>query len=353
MHRFILGTWSLQLTLTPRGPWLVRGETDAERFSDHRGRPASRDVLQPLRDVQGRPMLPASSLKGVLRGTAERILRTMQPADWPLDRAPFADIPFVNRKDMPIETYRRWLAEQPRAAIADSELIEWGAQQSPRQIFASKTLYAMLSAASQLFGATVHAGLLTLEDACTDAEQTVRRSHVAIDRFTGGVGEGPFIEELAPANVPLTTRLQISNFALWHIGLLALTLREINQGYAGIGGGTRKGQGQVEVSVSKMQFEYLAAGYDTGSGIISAQSRLADPCWHLAPDQTSDVPAAVVAERSRVLLPDLQPATISDWRAAGKVTLSVANERVNDLFRAAVQDAWGPWVRDISQEEAA
>src|SRR5579859_5358808 len=171
MHRFVLGTWTMQLTLTPRGPWFVRGQTDTERFNDHRERPASRDVLQPLADSQGRPQLPASSLKGVLRSTAECILRTVQPTDWPSTRAPFADDPFVHSNDMPYESYRVWLASQPRAAIADSELEEWAKVQQPPIKIVPERVYPLLSAASQLFGATVHAGLLTLEDAHIAAER--------------------------------------------------------------------------------------------------------------------------------------------------------------------------------------
>lgn len=351
MHRFVLGTLTMRLTLTPQGPWFVRGQTDTERFSDHRGRPASRDVLQPLLDGQGQPVLPASSLKGVLRSTAERILRTVQPVDWSLARAPFADDPFVHSNNMPYESYRRWLAGQPRAAIADSELAEWAKLQQPRVDIAPGHIYPLLSAASQLFGATVHAGLLTLEDAHIATQSTVRRSHVAIDRFTGGVGEGPFIEELAPAGAALTTKLCVTNFALWQIGLLALTLREISEGYGAVGGGTRKGQGQMQISVSNVEFCYPQATYDRDGGVISVQARLADERWRLISDMPHDVPPAVIAERDLALLPTIQPSQGQGWRSEGMVHLSVADTQVNDLFREAVRDAWVPWIRRMHEEQ--
>lgn len=353
MHRFVIGTWSLQLTLTPHGPWLVRGQTDAERYTDGRGRPGSRDVLFPLRDEQGRPLLPASSLKGVLRSTAERILRTMQPADRAPSLAPFADDPFVHRGGMPAEDYARWLSKQPRAAIADSELPEWAkAQPTPPADLEPARVYRVLSAASQLFGATVHAGLLRLDDATAATTTTHRRSHVAIDRFTGGVGEGPFIEQLAPASIPLTTQVTVSNFALWQIGLLALTFRELSQGYGAVGGGTRKGHGQVTIAVSEVAFSYMEAAYDRSGGIVSAQARLADDQW-CGTGMAHNVPAAVLAEREVTLLPDLAPQRAQDWRAAGTVRLAVPDAQVSELFRQAVRDAWMPWISRMGEEQPA
>jgi CRISPR/Cas system CSM-associated protein Csm3 (group 7 of RAMP superfamily) len=76
----------MHLTITPQGPWMVRGETRKEGQ-------ARRDVLYPLLDHQGRPLLPASSLKGVLRSTAERILRTVDTHTDP-KRIPLAEHPW-------------------------------------------------------------------------------------------------------------------------------------------------------------------------------------------------------------------------------------------------------------------
>lgn len=238
-------------------------------------------------------------------------------------------------------------------------------QYTPEQI-APGQIYTLLSAASQLFGTTVHAGLLTLSDAEPKPEPVdpqprsyvanaqparvdpQRRSHVAIDRLTGGVGEGPFIEELVPAAVPLECRLRLSNFALWHLALLALTIQEFNAGYSAIGGGTRKGQGQVRIAVSGLACLYSQVAGPLTGGIVSAQARLAKL------DTTADLPAAVRAvECNRVLLPDLAPTPARNWRDAGMIRVEVPDGRLDELFKAAVREVWVPWVETLVREGGA
>jgi CRISPR/Cas system CSM-associated protein Csm3 (group 7 of RAMP superfamily) len=351
MQRYILGECALTLRLTPVGTWMVRGQTIDESFKDSRGVPRSRDVLQPLRGPDGQPCLPASSLKGVLRATAERVLRSMHPTR-SLDLIPLADDPFVHSRtaegDMAADVYRAWLAQRPRGAIADSELIEWNEQhRAYTDEIAPDQRYQILSAASQLFGATVHAGLLSLTDAQPDPVRLQRRSHVAIDRLTGGVGEGPFIEELVPAAVPLESRLKISNFALWHLALLALTVQEFNAGYSAIGGGTRKGQGQVQMQMTQIECVYSQAAGHRSTGIVSAQGCLA------ARDAGADVPAAVRAieqpETCR-LLPELQATPARGWRDDGLVRFVVPDAQVERLFQEAVRKAWLPWTELLVSE---
>lgn len=345
MHRFFAGACQIHLRLTPDGPWMVRGQTEQEPFRDSRGQPGRRDVLFPLLDEQRRPVLPASSLKGVLRSTAERILRsieTLRSAN--VDRAPLADDPFVHTEGRSQEEYDDWLAQQPRVQIADSELLEWmqARKQAPPT---PEAIYPLLSAATQLFGATTYAGLVTLDDAHAPAKATLRRSHVAIDRFTGGVGEGPFLEELAAA-APLETTLTVANFALWQIGLLALVFQEMNRGYVAVGGGTRKGQGRVRVEATQIVFQYAHRDAQE-TGIVSAQARLAGPPWNIAPDLLA---YGIAAEHDLVLLPDLRPRPRASWRDDGLHTLQVSAEQAEALFTAAVEQAWRGWVEQMKED---
>ncbi len=342
MHRFLAGTCTMTLCITPQGPWMVRGETRKESFRNHRGQQDERDVLHPLQDAQGYPVLPASSFKGVLRSTAERILRSMQPERSP-ELVPLADDPFVHDASD--------LKQKHRGHIADSELKEWNEhhQRYPSLLDAEtfpQCVYPYLSPASQLFGCTVHAGLVTLDDAQVNQKTTQRRSHVALDRFTGGVGEGPFIEELAPAQLPLHTKLTITNFALWQIALLALVFQEINRGYVHLGGGTRKGQGQVTIAIPQIIFQYAEAIYGDSAGVISAQARLAHAPWH------EQVPEPVQqVEADLALLPDLQPQLPRGWREAGMKVLIAQETTVQRLFAEAVRHAWSKWVALMTQEE--
>jgi CRISPR/Cas system CSM-associated protein Csm3 (group 7 of RAMP superfamily) len=349
MQRAIAGVCRFDLTLTPLGPWLIRGESLLEGRSD-----VLKPLLEPPSRQNPRPILPGTSLKGVFRSIAERILRTVDTRAEP--DAPLADEPFIHDEAA--------LGRLRRHQIADSELLAWTAHQQPdvqerlaAQLKPDK-IYEALSAASQLFGATPHAGLVVIEDAYASASGRPRRSHVAIDRVTGGVGEGPFVEELVPPDAPLTTSLTITNFALWQIGLMALVFQEINRGYAALGGGTRKGQGQFRVDVPRVTFSYAVVAYDVPHGIISAQARLDRP-----PYQAVDVPKPVlrvemvsnkddseIGTRPLVLLENLHidPQPERDWRDAGLVMLTIQEgAQVTQLLREAVELAWVPWVREV------
>lgn len=364
MQRLIAGTCRMELRLTPDGPWLVRGQPG--EAGDRQGQ-----VLYPLLDREGgTPVLPASSLKGVLRSTAERILRTVAPPGRSADLPPLADVPFVHTLDQLRKLLGRaggpggdaerleLLRRLPRGAIADSELADWAEWREP-----PPDLYARLSPASQLFGCTLHAGLVTLEDAHAAGRQTQRRSHVAIDRFTGGAGRGLlFVEELAPAAQPLTTTLTISNFALWQLALVGLALREISAGYVGLGGGTRKGQGKVTLEVTGMDLGYADLVYRAAAparpGVISAQAwrhrAFAERPWLRA-----ETPRPVLAAEgygpdggALTLLPGLTPAdAASDWRHAGTVRFALGASESTELFRAAVAGPWGAWLAALADEK--
>ncbi len=332
MHQYTAGICAITLQLTPNGPWMVRGET--RRETTVRG-----SVLEPFMDQKGQPALPGSALKGVIRSTAERILQSIGSARDPLTAPLIAPI-FVE--------HGRDLHGFGRADVSDSELLAWHATLSQEQQaqlpVTPDRIYMLLSAASQLFGATVHAGLLHISDAGV-AAATARRSHVALDRFHGGVGEGPFVEELVSTKAPLTTQIEIHNFALWHIALLALVVREINEGYVRFGLGTRKGQGRMQAQMTHMRFEYSALAYQIPSGILSAQARLAAPPWNMA-----DIPQAVLQAESLPVCPELHPREPTCWQEEGIRFIDVPEKQVLPVLQALVAGPWQTWIRTIAAE---
>jgi CRISPR/Cas system CSM-associated protein Csm3 (group 7 of RAMP superfamily) len=287
----------------------------------------------------------------VLRSTAERILRTVNTNTDP-NRTPLADATFVHKTGMSDSEYKQWLIDHNRADIADSEILEWHKEQQEKRYddkqLQSDTMYKVLSPVSQLFGSTVHAGLVTLDDATLAKKSVLERTHVAISRFTGGAGRKLlFKEEVLPTATVLSTTLNITNFALWQIGLLALVFQEINRGYVGIGAGTRKGQGQVKITVPVIEFTYNAQAYKNGEkGIISAQARLAEFPWSV-----KDVPCAVQkTEHDKILLKGIDPQSLQGWREEGLKLLRVEGAQVTTLFQEAVQNVWVPWI-DAAIEE--
>ena len=84
----------------------------------------------------------------------------------------------------------------------------------------------------------------------------LREEHIAMDRFTQGVALGPFgrqpLDDLQ-VDVPVT----VVNFELWQLGLLALVVRDLNEGLVTIGSGGRHGHGEVRATIKQVRLRYL------------------------------------------------------------------------------------------------
>jgi CRISPR/Cas system CSM-associated protein Csm3 (group 7 of RAMP superfamily) len=345
MHRFVAGTCRMELTLTPAETWIVRAGDGSE--GSNRESTTRKDVR--LKDADRKPVLPASSVKGVMRGTAERVLRSLHPGRDP-SLIPLADATFGLPKGRSGE-----LPELKRGEIADSFLQEWRDKQihDPSQkgkLEAAKT-YPDLSAASQLFGATLHAGLVTLDDVRLKTGDYDPRPHIAVDRFSGAVVTGAtFFERLNPKARALTTTLTIENFAHWQLALLRLVVEEINDGYSTFGGGTRKGHGHMALAVDRLTFQWPGtvhtgerAGIISPQGWIAGQAEIPDDC-PLSARRERDV--SLMADRTAREDP-------TDWRHAGLVGITLDTpDDIAALFREAFEQAWLPWIEHMRQEVA-
>lgn len=278
----------LELELKPQSPWVVRGK-EVPVYPD-RAKPLKR---QPLLDHLGNPILPATSFGGVLRATSERILRSFNDT--------FACLPYNNTE-----------SEQAK--------------------------YCELCLACQLFGATPHASLLRVDDAQSIRLNADMRSHVAIDRLTGGVGYGPFFEEVVLARDGLAKTITIENFALWQVALLGLALKEIHLGYANLGAGTRKGQGRFKIDFKSAEIIYAQSFYGNNTGVISAQ-----------PESRHGEDEAVLKDIQAVANWD------GSWETYGLARLIVQDaqtKKVEDLFRECVSGAWSERMKDNPQAHA-
>ena len=353
MHRLVAGTCRMDLELTPQSPWMVRGEVRGQ----------NPEVIHPLQygphtndGPTYPPVLPASSIKGVLRSTAEYILRSIH-ADRSENSRPLADVPFVQDKKREAKGSKQSRPNQApehdhlqglaRGQIADSELLEWNAANGnplDTNALAPQRRYPLLSATTQLFGATVHAGLLTLDDAMTPSAITLR-THVALSRFTGGVGQGPFTERVVLPEGSLHTTLTVTNFALWQLALLGLVFREVSRGYVGFGSGTRKGQGRMQIKVREMRFSYPAKVYPAERvGIVSAQAH--HPLATDVPDSVRSIEAPLDMLRDAPALETPTP----HWREQDTVQRIVPDSLCETFFAEVVQSAWGPWVQAMRKE---
>jgi CRISPR/Cas system CSM-associated protein Csm3 (group 7 of RAMP superfamily) len=263
MHKRIYGVFNLRLALSAESDILTRGSQDQEASSSE-----GHDVMRFFKawnPVAGQeePCIPATTFKGVLRSTAEKILRSFDPV---LACDPFEEEPSKSR-----------CACSHRLAAERESGRSWRSDQ----------VYALLCPACRLFGSLAHAGLIEVEDAW--AVRVVRRrqngrdaeqARIAVDRFLGGAAPGAMYHiRPLPRGSRFETSLGMQNFALWQIGLLALALRELDQGQALIGWGTRRGLGRVSVSFQEMRIRYPRALYEAAArrhggprGVPSAQS---------------------------------------------------------------------------------
>ncbi len=189
----------LDVTLQFDGPFLVSDPVHKEKID-----PEQPDLI-PLRDKDGKPMLPTSSLRGALRSQAERIVRTL--GGHCCDTA------------------------TPCLSVCKKEDV------------------ANLCPVCQVFGAAGWKTTLRIHDfACIQVDRSLnRQDFVAIDRFHGGgKDEAKFAVEHSERPC-FKGRLELSpRVESWGKGLLALVLRDLQEGDITFGLGANKGYGHLQ-----------------------------------------------------------------------------------------------------------
>jgi CRISPR/Cas system CSM-associated protein Csm3 (group 7 of RAMP superfamily) len=186
-----------------------------------------------------KPEVPGSSLAGVLRAGAERIVRTL--GGRACDPTGGRCRPIKKTKDARIDN-DAWCCLPCR-----------------------------------LFGNEDWASRLSLRVTSEGRARRAPFDHVAIDRFTGGASDQKKFDALAVASGMyrvdgIIDRVVDRDSAAWMIGLLALVLRDLHEGRLWLGQGGSKGNGRMTLS--------------------------GEPCWQLPDswrDLTNNLAACVTA----------------------------------------------------------
>lgn len=222
MHKKRLNEAQLQILIEPYGPLLIKSGLDS-------GADPTRPSMSFVRSTHPTELaetiyLPGASLKGVLRSHAERILRST-------------------------------LGENDSTAC-DPVRSSCGNERSLQRA-GSAQKYAGSCLACRTFGNTVVGSRFLTADAYpeTPINTLPLRQNVAIDRRTGSVGHGPFDMEVATAGRFATT-LHLVNFELWQLGLVALTLRDLDEGRVRMGFAKSRGLGRVRVHMTRLEIAY-------------------------------------------------------------------------------------------------
>jgi len=209
-----------------------------------------------IRDVLGRPFVPGSSFKGVLRSNLEALLRSSPGGKlWTCN-------PLGEKSPNPDD--RPCVTREVRKAIFDknepmpTRLAEW-----------TKLLDEKTCSICSLFGSPWLAARVSIPDMSVlgewrDSSYRVRDG-VAIDRENLTAATNPNLKydfETVSPGTRFAFNLIVENAGDWELGLIACGLDLFSQGYATLGGKSSRGLGRVTISVTgiedKTAREFLA-----------------------------------------------------------------------------------------------
>ena len=231
MHKRLVNHCTIDLTLIPDGPILIKsGKEGAD--------PTKPDMeFVETYHAGGKSIyLPGSSLKGAIRAHAERIVRTVGTDKRPTNGDTLWASNPLNRDEF------KYLD-----SISDSQ-----------------DIYRLSSFTDQMFGNTSIASRLRIQDAHPIDKKQLKiqeRNGVAIDRVFGSVAVGPFNYQVCTAG-EFRTKIHLKNFSLAQLGLIGLVLRDLNDGWFGIGFAKSRGLGTVTVKYNEAVVQYPGCQLD-------------------------------------------------------------------------------------------
>jgi CRISPR/Cas system CSM-associated protein Csm3 (group 7 of RAMP superfamily) len=171
--------------------------------------------------------VPGSSLKGVMRCHAERLLTSLEVAITPTFEGAQAF-----RQDTP----------GPEAYRGTCPL---------GRTFGNLHVQGRLSVSDLLPGADGEDG-----DAQRElANQTERRNGVGIDRLLGSAKGGALFDQEVVVAGRFDGRILLRNVQLYQIALVLMVLRDLEEGYLQLGSGTSRGLGFVNAEIRRLTIE--------------------------------------------------------------------------------------------------
>ena len=179
-----------------------------------------------------KPYIPGSSLKGVFRTNAGQLLSMKDPKIKPCDGLTRSTC--VDRDDLGV--------------FIEKMLREGRAEEAMKSFFEKACLLC------KVFGAPQYAGRVSFSDAYPIQPYTIgTRTGISIDRKTGSVYKGAFytVEYIEPSAV-FSFKMYARSLPNYVLGMLAATIRRINEGEAKIGGFKSRGFGKVRIEKLKI-----------------------------------------------------------------------------------------------------
>ncbi len=218
----------VDLSITPKAPLLIRSGRKGG------GADPTRPDLECVRTAWGGAnsvYLPGSSLKGVMRAHAERLLLS---ENVPITTT-FGDRGAFHQKSPGPDVY---------------------AGSSPLgRTFGNLHLKGHLAVSDHLPGGHDEAGSEERVAQVALANAVEQRNGVAIDRLLGSAAGKALFDQEVVVQGRFDGRILLRNVQLYQLALVLLVLRDLDQGYVQIGSGTTRGNGWVGAEVRRIVIE--------------------------------------------------------------------------------------------------
>jgi len=190
---------------------------------------------------EAKPYIPGSSLKGVFRTNAGLLLSIKDPKIMPCDG--LANSTCLDRKFVEVEANKKI----PLSDFIKKMLSEGHTEEAMEKFFEEVCLLC------KVFGAPQYAGRVSFSDAYPIQPYTIgTRAGISINRRTGAVSTGPYTVEYIEPGAVFSFKLYARNLPNYVLGMLAATIRRINEGEAKIGGFKSRGFGKVRIEKLKI-----------------------------------------------------------------------------------------------------
>ena len=332
MHKRLVNHCTISLSIKPDGPILIKSGKEGADPTKPDMEFVETYYHGPKTEHHGKRSiyLPGSSLKGAIRAHAERIVRTVGRDN---RETGDSNLPWASN---PIEDKYEYLKDK----------------NNKNKKLPPAEIYKESSFTDQMFGNTEIASRIRIEDAYPTDPDKIRleeRNGVAIDRVFGSVAVGPFNYQVCTAG-EFTTKIHLKNFTLAQLGLIGLVLRDLNEGWFGLGFAKSRGLGTVTVQYNRAVVQYPGCQLQNDGQIkIFAQQKLWPGTTLLGvseflTDNPYDFPEN---DRHDQTDESTQVATEAMDLGFGVQQTWTGPDQVKDLFRRAVQ-AWSQPLEAVS-----
>jgi CRISPR-associated protein Csm3 len=209
--------------------------------------------LPVVKTPDGKPFIPGSSIKGVVRFQAERILRSLnrQPDLWACNpfESQFKGHDELNQRCVPASC-SQWRRNHNGARCEQCwECLTETSRKNQGEVELSRRVFEKSCTACRLFGSPWFASRLSFKDAILINWDelliaTQIRDGVAIDRDLGAArSRAKYDFEVVVPGACFEVEILAENLEDWEIGFLLAVLRLWQEGNLAIGGKTTRGPG--------------------------------------------------------------------------------------------------------------